>query len=247
MACFIVDGDKGGTGKSFVTRALADFLITKKGSGRIVIMDCDPSNPDVVCANGFSSSETIGNIEVIGLAVPVNSQEDWFAAIDAASGASIPGTDFVFSLPAGAGLYIDDTVLNLMGLIAPVSTVWVMGKDESSIDQLNARLARAPSFYEHGLIALNEYHGSAARGTFSDWKNSQAYMHTVEQGEWREVLVNVLNAFVTRQIGTMPLHRAHALSKDGKLSPTIAVGVEAFRRAFGAQLETALEYGNVRH
>ncbi len=247
MACFIVDGDKGGTGKSFVARALADFLIQKKESGRVVIVDCDPSNADVVCPNGFHAKEMVVGVEVLGLVTPINSQEDWFAAIDAAAKVSAPGADFVFSLPAGAGLYIDDTVLELMGLMAPVSTVWVMGKDESSIDQLAARLERAPAFYEHGLIALNEYHGPAARGTFEDWYTSAPRGEAVERGEWREILVCVLNAFVTRQIGTMPLHRAHDLSRDGEMSPTIAIGVQAFRRAFCAQLEKALEYSHVRH
>lgn len=149
MTAYIVDGDKGGVGKSFVARAIADYLITNKPAGRVVVVDCDPSNADVVCDDGFSN-ETVREVEIVGLRSPVAGQEDWFKTVDEAVKLVQPDTDFVFSLPAGAGLYIDDTVLSMFDLIGPARTIWVMGKDKSSTDQLKERLDRAPMFYEHG-------------------------------------------------------------------------------------------------
>lgn len=241
MAAYIIDGDKGGVGKSFVARAVADYLITHKGAGKIVVIDCDPSNADVVGGDGFYEGEIVGGLEVLGLRSPVSSLEDWFATVDRAVKLQSHDTDLVFSLPAGAGLYIDDTVLSMFSLIAPVQTVWVMGKDQSSIDQLEERVKRAPMFYETGIVALNEHHGPVTRGTFDAWSRSPVRRDLVRPGNdgwngWKEVLVPPLNAFITKQIGNMPHHRAVAGSERNELSPTIRVGIEAFRRVFRAQL-----------
>lgn len=65
MAAYIIDGDKGGVGKSFVARAAADYLITHKTGGTVAVIDCDPSNADVVGGDGFYESETVGEVEVL--------------------------------------------------------------------------------------------------------------------------------------------------------------------------------------
>lgn len=243
MAAYIIDGDKGGVGKSFVARAFADYLITNKTVGKVVIVDCDPSNADVVCGEGFLEHETVDGIEVVGLLSPVLSQEDWFATIDRTTRLHCADTDIVFSLPAGAGLFIDDTVLAMFELITPVQTVWVLGKDRSSIGQLEERVARSPAFYETGIIALNEHHGAMSRGTFDGWFRSALRRSAVRPGNdgWKEIVVPPLNAFITKLIGPMPLHRAVARSVNNELSPTIRVGIEVFRRAFRNEIHEALE------
>lgn len=43
---FLVAGGKGGVGKSMVTMALSDFL-TKRRGRKILLVECDTSNPDV--------------------------------------------------------------------------------------------------------------------------------------------------------------------------------------------------------
>lgn len=240
MATFVVDGDKGGVGKSFLSRAIADYLIINKSGGRVVVIDCDQSSPDVVGEAGFHDHEQVGAVEVAGLSSPVSSQEDWFATIDRAVAHAQDGTDFVLSLPAGAGLFIDDTVLDALALIAPVVTIWTMGKDTTSITQLEERVARAPAYYETGIIAINEYHGSLSRGAFDAWIRSSIRHRLVANGMWREITVPVLNAFITKRIGTMPHHRAVALSANNGISPTISIGIAAFRRAFHAQLGKAI-------
>ena len=240
MAAYIIDGDKGGVGKSFVARAVADYLITNKTAGKVVVIDCDPSNADVVNDGGFYE-EAIGGIEVVGIRSPVSSQEDWFSTVDRAIKLAQDDADFVFSLPAGAGMHIDDTVLSMFSLIGTAQTVWVMGKDQSSIDQLEERVQRAPMFYERGIVALNEHHGPMSRGTFDLWKMGSTRKRLVHQGGWSEIVVPPLNAFITRAIGTMPHHRAVARSEKNELSPTIRVGIEAFRRVFRNELREALE------
>lgn len=247
MAAHIIDGDKGGVGKSFIARAVADHLINRKSCGEVIVVDCDPSTPDVVGNGGFRETEVINGVTVRGIVSPVASQEAWFQTVDSASQYVTPDTDFVFSLPAGAGLYIDDTVLDLFGIIGPVMTIWAMGRDQSSVDQLRDRVSRAPLAYERGLVALNEFHGPVARGTFDLWMNDKTRKQIVQEDGWREFRVPSLNAFVTKLMGNMPLHKAVELSQRGELSPTVRIGIEAFRRAFSAELNQALEADHVRH
>lgn len=236
MAAYIIDGDKGGVGKSFVARAFADYLISHKTTGDIVVFDCDPTTPDVVGNGGFSEKEVVNGITIRGIFSPVASQEAWFNTVDAASKFVASETDFVFSLPAGAGLYIDDTVLNLLSLIGPSTTIWVMGRDQSSVDQLRERVRRAPMAYERGLVALNEVHGSVEKGAFDLWQKDGIREEIVRDDGWREFRVPVLNAFVTKAIRNMPLHRAVESSISGRVSPTIRIGIEGFRRAFRAEI-----------
>lgn len=236
MAAYIIDGDKGGVGKSFVARVVADYLIDTTPGGKLVVVDCDPSNADVVGGNGFYEYEVVGETEVIGMLSPVQDQEGWFNTVDKATKLAASDTNFVFSLPAGAGLYIDDAVLSMLDLLAPVQTVWVMGKDASSVEQIRERISRVPAFYERGLIALNEHHGPLARGTFQSWFSEPLRQGIVRPGGWSEITVPPLNPFVTKLIGNMPFHRAVALSGGGKLSPTIKVGIDVFRRTFRHQM-----------
>jgi len=57
---YFVDGDKGGVGKSFISRCLVDSFINHEVSGmpkidKLIVIDADPMNPDVVCDSGYQS------------------------------------------------------------------------------------------------------------------------------------------------------------------------------------------------
>lgn len=243
MTMIIVDGDKGGVGKSFVARAVADYVLLHKNGGRLFVVDTDPTTPDVAGGKGgFSlTSKTFNGVEVSGIYSPVTSVDDWFATIDQiAKLSSSSENDFVVSLPAGAGLNITDTVLDLFSLASPVFTIWVVGRGEGSVNALNARTNRAREFYSKGIVALNNFFGSQDKGTFFEWTGSGLRTQLISGG-WREIAVPVLNAFVVKAIGTTPLHEAHQSSAEGNASPTIRIGIEAFRRAFWAQLQPAIE------
>jgi CO dehydrogenase nickel-insertion accessory protein CooC1 len=56
-----LDGDKGGVGKSFMhPAAWWTVLSTHEVSGmpkidKLIVIDADPMNPDVVCDNGYKN------------------------------------------------------------------------------------------------------------------------------------------------------------------------------------------------
>ena len=110
---YFVDGDKGGVGKSFASRCLVDSFINHEVSGmpkidKLIVIDADPMNPDVVCDNGYKN-EAVNNIHVIGLQRPIKSEDDWLNLINELAETQINETDeirLVFSLPSAAGLYI---------------------------------------------------------------------------------------------------------------------------------------------
>ena len=83
---YFVDGDKGGVGKSFVSRCLVDSFINHEVSGmpkidKLIVIDADPMNPDVVCDNGYKN-EAINGIHIIGLQRPIKSEDDWLNLIN---------------------------------------------------------------------------------------------------------------------------------------------------------------------
>jgi hypothetical protein len=235
MATFFVDGDKGGVGKSWMARALADYLMTSRHCGKLVIIDCDPSNPDVVGENSYTS-ETAEGVEIIAHRFPITSADDWPAVIDFVIGnMKSSDADCVFSLPAGAGLHIDAETIQMQELLTPALTVWVMGTDQSSIEQLEHRVERSETFYSKGIVALNSYHGQLEKGAFAKWNESLLYRML----GWPEIVIPRMNPFGTSVIGTMPFHRV--LREGSNLSPTIPIIINGFRRQLHPQLDKAFE------
>ena len=121
---YFIDGDKGGVGKSFMSRCLVDSFINHEVSGmpkidKLIVIDADPMNPDVVCDNGYKT-EVVNDIQIIGLQRPIKSEDDWLNLINELAETQINETDeirIVFSLPSAAGLYITESVLSLMALM----------------------------------------------------------------------------------------------------------------------------------
>jgi hypothetical protein len=238
MATFFVDGDKGGVGKSFMARALADYLLTTGHCRKLVVVDCDPSNPDVVGDNAYASETTESGIEIVAERKPVKNADDWPAVIDFALQHVTGGekVDCVFSLPAGAGLYIDHTTIEMQALLQPALTVWVMGTDKSSVDQLEARLNKSTSFYAYGIVALNTYHGQPDKGAFWQWNESN--VRTMVEHSWPEITIPRVMPFGVESIGTQPFH---VVLRNKRISPILPVIINGFRRELHSQLDAAFQ------
>lgn len=257
LRTYFIDGDKGGVGKSTVARAVCDMLIQSErfmrpAIGRLIVVDADPSNQDV-CGPGGYSDETIGKTVVQALSRPIRTGEDWKAVIDELAERidlrGIPGegedkTRIVFSLPAGAGLILleNPVVLEMIALFNGVP-IWVLGNEEASVTQLQARLNVAPLQYEHGYVIRNLKHGTAQ--SFAIWNNSETRKAVTDWG-WKEIDLPVFMPSVAADICHTPAHRAH-VAQTGMNGKKLGVGtmmvLDGWRDSAGYRL-SLLEQGN---
>lgn len=256
LRTYFIDGDKGGVGKSTVARAVCDRLIQSErfmmpAVDRLIVVDADPSNQDV-CGSGGYTSETVGKTAIQALPRPIRTGEDWKAVIDELAemidlrGAQSGGgtnTRIVFSLPAGAGLVLleNPVVLEMIALFNGLP-VWVLGNEEASVMQLQARLNVAPSQYEHGYAIRNLKHGTAQ--SFAIWNNSDTRKIVTDWG-WGEIDLPVFMPGVAADLGRTPAHRAQA-TQAGANRKRLGVGtmmvLDGWRDVAGHRL-SVLERG----
>lgn len=246
---YFVDGDKGGVGKSFVARCVADMLLNNEKYGhakvdQLIVVDADPANPDVCGPGGFVSEEMNGT-QIIPLNCPIRSEADWINAIDRIHAAIKSDTDanvrVVFSLPAAAGLVIKEnaTVVEMMRFLDGVP-VWVMSNDESSTRQLAERVDAFPMRYEAGFVVRNLRHGIA--DSFLAWNESDVRKRLLTDTsgfDWIELDLPVLNSLVVGKISMLPLHRAaeRALNPASGIGAGSRIVIDTYRAAAGNVLK----------
>jgi len=248
---YFVDGDKGGVGKSFAARAIADMLMQSarfklpKPIRQLLVVDADESNQDVCGDGGFPEIETVNGCNVRGMFAPISTPQQWVQAGDRVFDA-IPqwGDDegrVVFSLPAGAGLAIAKAaeVTAVMEALNAVH-VWVIGTDAGSVEQLQQRIDAFPAFYQQGFVIRNLRHGVA--DDFTHW-NKSATRAAVKDWGWQEIDLPVLTPSVASDLARTPLHiaeRDKASTNGKKLGLGSQVSVKTFRGIAGDRL-AALE------
>lgn len=177
LKTFIVDGDKGGVGKSMVARALVDLYKSAPESGMpastVGVVDGDLGNSDVCGAGGIRKEVLGGPAEVLDL----KTVDGWAELANKLEG-FIEGTDgeyrVVISMPAGVGHAMFDgtkpVVHEIMATINAVP-VWVLNRTIESVNALEKRLEKNPHTYRHGLIVKNTFFGPADK--FEVWNGSE--------------------------------------------------------------------------
>lgn len=233
---YFVDGDKGGVGKSFASRCLVDSFINFEVTGmpkldKLIIIDADPMNPDVVCDEGYKTG-TVNNIKIIALQRPIKSESDWLNLINELAETQMNSTDkirIIFSLPSAAGLHITDSVLSLMALICPTS-IWVMGTDVSSTIQLQQRVSRNPIFYQTGVVLINLKHGATA--AFEAWNGSTLRKNLLagDDFEWHEIELPAMMPRAAELIGSMPFHEV--IEKGSVMGSGVAIGTRTVAQTY---------------
>jgi len=247
---YFVDGDKGGVGKSFATRCLVDSFINHEVTAmpkidKLIIVDADPMNPDVVCEGGYEN-EIVKGVQIIALQRPIKSEDDWLNVINELAETQINETDnirIIFSLPSAAGLYITDSVLSLMSLINPFP-IWVMGIDASSTNQLANRIEKSPFFYQSGVVLINLKHGQAK--SFDYWEKSNLKKQLIGSldFQWTEVELPALMPRATELVGSLPFHAV--VEKGSQSGSGVAIGtrtVVQIYRGFAGRKFKFLESG----
>ena len=233
---YLVDGDKGGVGKSFASRCLVDSFINCEVSGmpkidKLIVIDADPMNPDVVCESGYKN-EVVNNVKIIGLQRPIKSEDDWLNLINELAETQINETDdirLVFSLPSAAGLYITESVLSLMALMNPMP-IWVMGIDASSTNQLETRVSKSPMFYQGGVVLINLKHGAGKSFEFWDKSNIRKRLLSGEDYSWMELELPAMMPRAAELIGSMPLHTV--IEKGNVAGSGVAIGTRTVAQTY---------------
>ena len=244
---YFVDVDKGGVGKSFTARALADMLMQSARFNlphpinRLLVVDADESNQDV-CGKGGFISERVGDCDVSILMRGIETPEQWISVGDEVfrlvqDWPEDEENRIVFSLPAGAGLAIARAgeVTEVMAALNAVH-VWVIGTDYESVRQLQDRFNQFPKFYGQGFVILNMRHGT--RDKFVHWNTSETRTQALANG-WREIEMPVLTPFVASELSRTPLHHAAlrgAVNGGKRLGMGSLIAVKTFRGITGARL-----------
>ncbi|NNM65802.1 MAG: hypothetical protein HKL99_14565 [Burkholderiales bacterium] len=251
---YFVDGDKGGVGKSFAARAIADMLTQSerfklpKPINRLLVVDADESNQDVCGEGGFPRNAVVGSCDVMGLFKPISTPEQWVQVGDQVFDIiqEWPDEDegrVVFSLPAGAGLAIAKAaeVTAVMAALNAVH-VWVIGTDAGSVEQLQARFDAFPAFYRHGFVIRNLRHGRSE--DFTHWNKSATRDQALDCG-WQEIDLPVLTPSVAVDLARTPLHiaeRDKASTTGKKLGMGSLVSLKTFRGVAGERLAELERY-----
>jgi hypothetical protein len=232
---YIIDGDKGGVGKSLFARALVDYSIQR--SDVVYVIDCDPTSPDVVSRSAYCV-EHVGSTAVLAINLPIKNDDSIYALADGVQKLLENHKPeevgrVIVNLPAGVGTSINEESAPALEAIGAVP-IWVMSTDQSSVDQFEKRLD-LPLYSDGGIVVINLRHGK--REMFHRYDESRVRSLAHEKG-WIEMEFPVLNNYVASKVGITPFHR---LDKDVHGIGSVT-GVTTFRGVVGARFKKALGF-----
>jgi len=247
MKTIMVDGDKGGVGKSLVARAIADLYLHADALPHprytVGVIDADLSNPDVCGRGGFTPQDGVALAALASL----EDAEGWAAFVDQLSDLQSrmrPEEEVrvIVSLPAqithrafGGAIPAVGDILRMFGAVP----VWVLNRTRESANALAERHRLLPEQYQRGLAIKNLFFGSAAH--FLSWEAHAIYQELVVGGAWIEGELPELYALLSSKIGRTPFGTAYAVgTQSGPLSAGEKVMLNAWRGRCWATL-SALE------
>jgi hypothetical protein len=218
LKTWLIDGDKGGVGKSLATRALVHHLLTKPDGQRplVAVFDADMSNPDVCGTGGLSTANSdLERADIIDLSV----EYGWIQLADALADLRRDAGDdevrVIVNMPAQIGprafrgdIPLVSEVLREAGAVP----VWMLSRTDESIRTLDERVKAMPERFATGLALRNLFFGAA--GKFTRWEQSPLRTNLLEQG-WTESGFPEINDEVISRIGRMPFHVALESGLEG--------------------------------
>ena len=252
LKTYLVDGDKGGVGKTMTARVLTDALIQGELIGlqnsRVIALDADRTNPDFAGDGGYKKGGSIIMNGLIDLSLPkywaelANAMEKYVKAGEAGEEIRL-----VISLPATVGKDVffakDGTAGEVMDYLNAVP-VWVMGRTKDSVTQLQNRYEAMPKQFEHGMVVLNLFFGT--RDRFQVWDASSIRSETVGSGDWIETELPELSDLVAARLGRTPYHVAMDSSRGeggSQLGMGDILSIRSFRNYASAAISVAERVG----
>lgn len=213
----LVDGDKGGVGKSLATRALVQFYLEQPSDHRprLVVFDADHSNPDVCGRDGLKADEGILSTGLIDLAT----EAGWIDFAGRLEKIRDLDCRVIVNMPAQIGSVFDGRIALVAEVLREARTVpvWVLSRTRESITALEHRLHHLPSQYSTGLAVRNLFFGEA--GKFVLWDASPVRKRLVEAGSWIETELPEINDQLLVMMGRRPFHEVARSGIDNQPLP----------------------------
>lgn len=235
LKTFLIDGDKGGVGKTMVSRIITDTYIRHNGSipeCKIICIDADHTNPDFGGEGGYKADEHIFMSALINLDEP----ESWFELVNKLEPyieiAQTEEVRIIINLPATiqrAFLSGSEAVGHAMSIFNCIP-IWVLGDTSDSVLQLQKRYELMGKRFEHGVAVVNLKFGT--KDKFVHWNGSDTRNDLVESGDWLETSIPVFSPAIARKLGRTPFHVAeeNRVGADGiRLGLGDQIGVRTFR------------------
>uniref|UniRef100_E6PP70 CobQ/CobB/MinD/ParA nucleotide binding domain-containing protein n=1 Tax=mine drainage metagenome TaxID=410659 RepID=E6PP70_9ZZZZ len=222
LKTFLIDGDKGGVGKSLAARALVHHYVAQPEAKRprLLVFDADRSNPDVCGEGGLQADGAILGAALIDL----SSESGWidFGTRIAMAVEESQTVDYriIVNMPAQIGSRAFDGSIPIVDAVlreAHAVPVWLLSRTQESIRALRYRLRHMAARYGAGLVVKNLFFGQAQQ--FSLWTLDALRRQLVEEGAWVEAELPELNDQLTVMLGRKPLHDVLAAGIDGKPLP----------------------------
>jgi len=163
MSVFLVHGDKGGVGKSFLAAVLVEYLVQRTGDAAVV--DADARNADL--------HAVFSEVDMPTLHADLRGEDGW---IEFASFLErIPHTNVVVSLPAGVG---DEVTQNrdffgeaLQDLRRSLVAFWVLNRTPHSVALLRPFMDHYADTARAMVAVRNLFFGAPDR--FARWNASK--------------------------------------------------------------------------
>ncbi len=239
LKTILVDGDKGGVGKSLVTRAIVDLYLNADEAGigdrryTLAVYDADQRNPDVCGRGGYTPNDHIILAELAAL----DDEAGWIDFGNKLEPVIEMGRSeeahvrIIVSMPAQIGRVFDGSVPLVNTLLRELNAVpvWVLSRTREGVTALEERVRAYPAQYASGVAVRNLFFGN--REKFVLWDASDLKRRLVEEGPWVDVILPEMNDLVFERIGRTPFHTAADLgTQTGKLGWGAHMALSTWRR-----------------
>jgi hypothetical protein len=249
LKTFIIDGDKGGVGKSLAARALVHHYLQRSEADRprILVYDADPSNPDVCGEGGLKAGNGIMSAAMVDLSTE-SGWIDFGTRISSAIGAAqMDEYRIIVNMPANIGTRAFDGSIHIVSEVlreANAVPIWLLSRTQESIRALDYRLRNMPARYEAGLIVKNLFFGHADK--FALWEANELQQRLLDEGAWQETEMPELNDQLAVMIGRRPFHEVLASGLGGApLSFGYRLALQSWLDRAGAAMAKAEMLGEV--
>lgn len=250
LKTFLIDGDKGGLGKSLVSRIVADAYVKHEATGlpaaKIICLDADHMKPDFCGGGGYIADSSIFATGLVNLDDPDNWMEMMTTVEPYLEMAETEEVRIIISLPAGiqrAFMSGSEAVGQAMDMLNAIP-VWVVGDSLDSVTQLQKRYELMPRRFEHGVAVLNQHFGN--RDKFIHWNGSQIQKEIIGSGDWIETTFPVLGASTKNRLDRTPFHIAESnrVGHDGaRLGLGDLIAIKAFRNVAAVDMSCVEKIG----